>query len=131
MWWLVRYSLRILMPATSVLPGLSDKELKPFLKHFREEMPFKLRFALVFMTLVFIFTPLFTLGIPLPLFCLSQTKQWLHANKLSTHRIYLFRQSVSLLKIIASMCWGALPHAQVAITMMRGTTIKIHDERFA
>ncbi len=60
---------------------------------------------------LFVVSPLLTLYIPLPVFFLPRGLQDKHAAKLASHPLYMVRQSVLLLRLVAGLCWGK--HASV------------------
>ena len=109
MWFLVKSALCTLYPTTDTMPGVADTGLDDFLKRLRKEAPPSLRFALIFGALFFTFSPILTVYIPLPTFFLSEGLRDRHANKIASHRNYFIRQLIMLLKMIASLSWGADP----------------------
>ena len=56
---------------------------------------------------VFAVTPLFTVFLPLPAFCLPKKLLALHADRILSTRIYVLRQAVFLVRLSAGMCWGS------------------------
>ena len=75
-----------------------------------------MRVGLTLSSIVFIVSPLITLGIPLPVFFLSRSLKEKHANKLASHPIYLIRQTVLLLRLVAGLC-GEHPAVRKAMGM--------------
>ncbi len=106
MQWLVKRAALAFYPRTVALPGAGDCALDEQLLQLRKEGPPILWLSLVFGAVLFMLTPLFTLGVPLPAFLLPPS--WLdkHASRLSTTRFYLLRQAMLGLKFAASLAWG-------------------------
>jgi hypothetical protein len=100
-----------LMPRTEGLPGLEDTGIDAFLRRYRSECPRIMWVGLVVGSLVFALTPLITIGVPLPSFLLPRRALDRHASKIASHRVYVLRQAVFLVKMVAGLCWGS--HADV------------------
>lgn len=111
---LVRHACVALYPATGALPGIADTDLDEFLLRFRRETTRLMWLGALLGAVVFAATPLVTVGIPLPSFLLSARQLDRHANKIATHPIYLLRQAVMLVKLVAGLCWGAHPRVRAA-----------------
>jgi len=104
--WFLCSVLDSVIPSVPGLKGVKDSNLAPFLKQLLKESPFLIRFGLYISALSFVFSPILTVYLPLPSFLLSARLRNLHAERASSHRIYLLRQSMFMLKMIAGMCWG-------------------------
>ena len=115
MWFLVKSALCTLYPTTDTMPGVADTGVDEFLKRLRAEAPVSLRVALIFGALFFTFSPILTVYIPLPTFWLSETLRDRHADKIASHRNYFIRQLIMLLKMVASLSWGADPVVRAKI----------------
>jgi hypothetical protein len=107
--WLVRSAVVILYPRTATLPGAADCGLDAFLVKFKRETPWLIWLGTVMGALVFHFTPLFTVFIPLPAFWLPAKAADTHAARITNTNVYLVRQAVFLVKLCAGLCWGADP----------------------
>jgi hypothetical protein len=117
MLWLMRFTMCSLFPRTRTLPGVSDTNVAEFLARFRKESTLAIWAGICLGTLLFIFSPLFTVGIPLPAFLLPAAKLDRHARKLAASRFYLVRQLIFLVKMIAGFCWGADPVVRRAFNL--------------
>jgi hypothetical protein len=100
-----------LMPPVDGLPGLADTGIDAFLRQYKRECTALLWAGLILGSVVFTITPLITIGAPLPAFLLPRRALDRHANKIASHRIYVLRQTVFLVKMVAGLCWGS--HASV------------------
>lgn len=110
--WLVRSAIVALYPSGGAMPGAADCGLDDFLRKFRRESPGLLWFGAVLGALVFHLTPLFTVFVPLPAFLLPAGLLDKHASRISGTQVYLVRQSVFLVKLVAGLCWGADPEVR-------------------
>jgi hypothetical protein len=117
MLWLVRFTMCSLFPRTAGLPGLRDTEVREFLRRFRRETTLLMWLGIVLGTLLFIVSPLFTVGLPLPAFLLPRAKLDRHARKLAASRFYVVRQLMFVVKMIAGFCWGADPKVRRAFNL--------------
>ena len=106
---LIKFAMRALMPRSEGLPGVADTDLDGFLHRMRAETTPLLWAGIVAGALVFVFSPILTLGVPLPAFALPAS--WLdkHALRVVGHPLYIVRQAVLLLRLAAGMCWGSDP----------------------
>ncbi len=111
MLWLLRSAIVIIYPRTS-LPGAADCGLDAHLLKFKRETPFLIWAGTVLGALVFHFTPLFTVYLPLPAFLLPAKLADRHAAKITSTNVYLVRQAVFLVKLCAGLCWGADPEVR-------------------
>ena len=109
MLWFIRAALLLLYPRTDGLPGLADTRLDDFLRQFRREAPALMWVGAFVGALVFHFTPLFTVGVPLPAFWLPRALADRHAARLTQTPVYLVRQAVFLVKLVGGLAWGADP----------------------
>ncbi len=107
--WLIKFAMRTLMPRTEALPGIEDTELDAFLRRMRADAEPLYWLGLVVGALVFVLSPLLTVGVPLPAFWLPRALLDQHADRLLSHRVYLLRQAVFLVRLSAGLCWGADP----------------------
>lgn len=117
MLWLLRSAILIIYPRTEGLPGAADIELDAHLKKFRAESPFLIWLGTVVGALVFHFTPLFTVFVPLPAFLLPAKLADKHAERVTSTDLYLVRQAVFLVKLCAGLAWGADPQVRQRFAM--------------
>jgi hypothetical protein len=110
--WLVRSAIVALYPSGGTWPGAADCGLDDFLRKFRREAPSLVWLGVVLGALVFHFTPLFTVFVPLPAFLLPASLQDKHASRIGSAEVYLVRQAIFLLKMAAGLCWGADPEVR-------------------
>jgi hypothetical protein len=100
-----------LMPRTSDLPGVEDTGVDAWMRTFRRESSLAIWAGVLVGSLVFMLLPIATLGVPLPACFLGKRMLDTHARKISTLPVYLLRQPIFLVKMMAGLCWGA--HADV------------------
>jgi hypothetical protein len=107
--WLIKFAMCTLMPRTEALPGIEDTDLDSFLRRMRADAEPLYWLGLVVGAVVFALSPVVTLGVPLPAFWLPRRLLDRHADRLLSHRVYLLRQAVFLVRLSAGLCWGADP----------------------
>ncbi len=103
---LIRHVLCALMPATDTMPGMRDADVDAFLVRFRKEAAPLLWIGVVAGSVLFVLTPLLTVGLAVPSFALSARLLDQHAAKITSHPIYLLRQGVFVTRLAAGLCWG-------------------------
>ncbi len=111
MTWLVRAAIVMLYPRVGDLPGAEDCDLDAFLDRFRRETTLLMWFGVVLGAFVFQLSPIVTVFVPLPASALSKELADRHAERIATTKIYLLRQAVFLVKLVAGLAWGG--HATV------------------
>ncbi len=116
MLWLLRSAIVIIYPRTS-LPGAADCALDAHLVKFKRESPGLIWLGTVVGALVFHFTPLFTVFVPLPAFWLPAKLADRHAARITGTNVYLVRQVVFLVKLCAGLCWGADPEIRKRLAL--------------
>lgn len=104
-------------PGSDQLPGIAATDIDAFLKRTATEAAPLIRLGLALATLVYTITPLITVGWPVPAFMLPAKTEARHATKLVGHPVYLIRQSVFVLKMMAGLCWGADPSVRAALSL--------------
>ena len=104
--WVTRKVLLEILPPGGALPGLETIDLDAFLKGFGQDAPFLMRLALFLSVTVFVFSTPLTLGIPWPALWLPSGLRAKHTTKLAVHPIYVVRQTMTMLKMVAGMAWG-------------------------
>ena len=105
------------MPASDDFPGLADLGIDAFLRQYKRECPFILWLGLVVGSVVFAITPLITIGVPLPSFLLPKRALDRHANAIASHPVYVLRQAVFLVKMVAGLCWGSHPSVRKILAL--------------
>ncbi len=104
--WLVKQALVPFFPESDGLPGIAALDLDGFLDRYQREAAPLMRLGVLLGAVVFTVTPLFTVYRPVPSFWLSADTLDRHADRISSHPIYLVRQVVFLLKMVGGLCWG-------------------------
>lgn len=104
--WLLRHAMCDMMPSAAGLPALADAGVDTFLAQLRRETSGLVWLGLVAGAALYVVTPVFTLGVPLPSMWLSAQQRDRHAERITSTDVYLLRQAVFLVKMYACMCWG-------------------------
>jgi len=110
--WLVRSAIVALYPSGGALPGAAECGIDESLARFRREAPTLLWVGAVAGALVFHLSPLFTVFVPLPAFLLPAGLLDKHASRIAGTRVYLLKQAIFLVKLVAGLCWGAHPEVR-------------------
>jgi hypothetical protein len=115
--WLINHASRALMPPMPGIPGVDKVYGQAFVRQYLSEMDGLSRVGLVLGTLLFVVCPIITIGVPLPSFLLPAA--WLdrYANRIVAHPVYLIRQGVSVLKMVAGLSWGSDPQVRRALNL--------------
>ncbi len=100
------FALNEVMPPHDDMPGIVDTAVDDFLTEFKAHAHFIMRLGLFAAVWVYVLSPVFTLGIPLPVFWLSEKKRMEHLKRYSNSKNFVFAQLWMLLKMIAGLCWG-------------------------
>jgi hypothetical protein len=106
---LVRLAMVAFFPSVDDLPGLADLGVREKIARLRRESTLLLWTGIVASSLFFQLSPILTVHKPVPAGLLSEEDLDAHAFKLATHRVYLIRQLVLLLKLMAGVFWGESP----------------------
>jgi len=114
---LVAWCMSATFPSTDQLVGLDRMDAVPFLRQFYRDSPRLMHFALAGSILVFVFSPLLTVGVPLPAPWLGKAALQRHVENLAAHRIYLLRQTMMMVKTVAGLLWGADPRVRKSLGM--------------
>ena len=101
----------------SEFPGIEDCDVGPSLETFRREAPATVWLGVVVGALVSHLTPLFTVFIPLPASWLQPGVRDRHASRIASTNLYLVRQAIFVLKLLAGMCWGGHPSVRAKLSM--------------
>jgi hypothetical protein len=105
--WLIRSAMRDMYPRTEHFPGIAECGDTEFIARFRRETSFLLWLGVVAGTWLYVLTPVLTVYVPLPSFLLPAALRDRHAQRITSTRIYLLRQAIFVLKMVAGLCWGA------------------------
>ena len=103
------WTLAVTFPSAEGVPGLDVLDVGDGLRQLRREAAPLFKIGLYGSVLVFILTPLLTVGWPLPAFLLPRATLDRHAAALSSHRLYLLRQVMLMVKTVGGALWGAHP----------------------
>ena len=115
--WLLCFAMRAMMPRTETLPGIADTDIEGFLRRMRRESEGIYWLGMIAGAVLFTITPLVTIGLPVPAFFLRGRLLERHTDRVLSHRLYLLRQGVFLLRFSAGMCWGADPNVRAAFAL--------------
>jgi hypothetical protein len=107
--WLIHSAMAALYPRTDAFPGVEELGLRAFLVKFKRDSTLMLFSGILLGAIVFHLTPLLTVYVPLPAFLLPRSLLDKHADRILSSRLYLVRQIVFLVKLIAGLCWGTHP----------------------
>ena len=110
--WLVRAAIVMLYPRVGDWPGAEDCDLDEFLDRFRRETTALMWIGVVLGALVFQITPIVTVFVPLPASMLSKELGNRHAERVATTNVYLLRQAIFLVKLVAGLAWGGHPRVR-------------------
>mgnify|MGYP006935356491 CR=1 FL=1 len=103
------WALAATFPSAEGVPGLDTLDVGDGLRQLRREAAPLFKLGLYGSVLAFIFTPLLTVGWPLPAFLLPRAALDRHAAALSDHRFYVLRQAMLMVKTVGGALWGAHP----------------------
>lgn len=115
--WIMRTAMLPMMPPTDDLPGLEKGPLDAYLRQFRRETNGMTLLGVVAGSVIFIISPMITIGVPLPSFMLSERLVDRHAFKVCTSPIYLIQQAMFLIKMYAGFAWGNQPTVRQALAL--------------
>lgn len=104
-------------PRSERFPGIEDMDLDAYITRYRRETAPLMWLGFVLGTVLFHITPLFTVYVPLPAFWLSAATRERHAQRLVGSPIYLVRQPIFLVKMVAGLLWGADPRVRGALAL--------------
>ena len=115
--WLVRSTIDTLYPRTEAFPGAADCGLDDFLPRFQRQTTMLMWVGVVLGSLVFQLTPLFTVFVPLPAMWLPRALADRHAERITTTNVYLVRQALFLVKMVAGLVWGTHPSVRAKLAL--------------
>ncbi|CAN5750392.1 hypothetical protein BH09MYX1_BH09MYX1_08120 [soil metagenome] len=114
---LVRSAIVQLYPRTDELPGAEDCDLDAFLDRYQRETTTLMWLGVVLGAAAYHLSPIVTVFVPLPAFLLSESLADKHAHRVSTTNIYLLRQTVFLVKLVAGLAWGGHPSVRAKFAL--------------
>jgi len=114
---LIKWVMCVLMPRSDKLPGLEDTDIDGFLRKTRKDSAPLFWMGIVLGAIVFTITPIMTVFLPLPAFLLPKSLLQKHAEKLGSSNIYLIRQMFIVVRLSASLCWGADDKVRAALAL--------------
>jgi hypothetical protein len=106
---LVRLSMIAFYPKTPELPGLAELGVSEKIATLRRESTVLFWTGIVGASVFFQVSPILTLRRPTFAAFLSEEDLDRHAHAIATYPVYLVRQAVMLLKMIAGIFWGESP----------------------
>lgn len=107
---LLRWTFAAVFPSVPGVPGLDAVDTADALGEILRGPPL-LRLGLWASVAVFLFSPLITVGWPLPAPLLPAAVLDRHAHALAGSRWYLLRQAMLMIKTVGGLLWGG--HAEV------------------
>jgi hypothetical protein len=105
--WLIRFAMCVMMPPIDGLRGIGDTRVDDFLRRMQREAEPLYWLGLVVGAVVFMLSPIVTVYLPVPAVLLPEKLLARHSERIVSHRIYILRQAVFLVRLSAGMCWGA------------------------
>lgn len=115
MHWMIRFSLRCMLPGTEALPSVDEAALDRFIVQTRREANLLFRLGLALASVVFVWLPVLTVGWPLPAFTMPRRWRDAYARRMALHPVYGIRQLATVLKTSAGLCWGADPDVRARL----------------
>ena len=106
---LVRFALVAFFPRVDDLPGLAELGVEDKIVALRRESTPLFWTGIVTASVFFQLSPILTVRRPWPAVFLTEPQLDAHAHALATHRVYLLRQIIVLLKLTAGIFWGEAP----------------------
>jgi len=106
---LVRFALCAFFPREGDLPGLAELGVDDKIATLRRESTGLFWFGLVAAAVFFQLSPILTVYRPWPAVFLTEPQLDRHAYRLGTYPVYVLRQLIVLLKLVAGMFWGESP----------------------
>jgi hypothetical protein len=106
---LIRFAMVAFYPRVGDLPGLAELGVDEKIARLRRESTLLFWTGLVAAAVFFHLSPILTVRRPWPAVFLTEDELDEHAHKLATYPVYLVRQLVVLLKLMAGVFWGESP----------------------
>lgn len=112
---LVRFALVALYPRVDDLPGLAELDVDAKIAELRRDSTRLFWLGVVTAAILFQLAPILTLHRPWPAALLDEKDLDRHAHLLTTHRAYLIRQLIVMLKLVGGIFWGESPEIRAAM----------------
>ena len=109
---IVRFALVAFFPRVDDLPGLAELGVDEKIAALRRESTLLFWTGIVAAAVFFQLSPILTVHRPWPAVLLSEEQLDAHAQKLATYPVYLIRQLIVLLKLMAGVFWGQSPEVR-------------------
>jgi hypothetical protein len=106
---LVRFALVAFFPRVGDLPGLAELGVDEKIAALRRDSTRLFWTGIVAAAVFFQLSPILTVRRPWPAVMLTEEQLDAHAHAIATHRIYLLRQIIVLLKLMGGVFWGQSP----------------------
>jgi hypothetical protein len=114
---LVRFALVAFFPRVGDLPGLAELGVDEKIVALRRESTRFFWTGMVAAAVFFQLSPILTVGRPFPAVLLTEEQLDAHAHRLATHPVYLIRQLIVLLKLMAGVFWGQSPEIRAFLQL--------------
>ncbi len=114
---LVRFALCAFYPGHDDWPGLAELDVDAKIARLRSETTRLLWFGVAAGALFFQVAPILTLGRPTLAVFLEDEALDEHAHRIASHRFYLVRQIVMMLKLMGGMLWGQAPEIREKLAL--------------
>jgi hypothetical protein len=109
---MVRFGLEAMMPGSDALPSAASLGLAEFVPRFRRETSWGIWLVTVVSAVAFMAAPIATVYWPVPAFLLPRRLLDVHADRISSHGLYLLRQAGLMLKMVVALHWAAHPEVR-------------------
>jgi hypothetical protein len=109
---LVRFAMVAFYPREGDLPGLADLGIDDQVAALRRDATWLFWLGIVGAAVFFQLSPILTVRRPWPAVFLTPEQLDTHAHRIATHPVYLVRQIIMLLKLMAGVFWGQSPEVR-------------------
>jgi hypothetical protein len=109
---LVRFALVAFYPREGDLPGLAELGVGDKVAALRRDATPLFWLGIVGAAVFFQLSPILTVWRPWPAVFLTPEQLDTHAFRIATHPVYLIRQIIMLLKLMAGVMWGQSPEVR-------------------
>ncbi len=114
---LVKFALCAFFPRAGGLPGLADLGVDEKIAGLRRDSTRLFWLGIVAGAFFFQISPIVTVYRPWPAALLTEEQLDAHAHALATHRVYLVRQIIVLLKLMGGVFWGQSPEIRAFLDL--------------
>lgn len=112
---LITWALVATLPSADDIPGLDQLDTRGEVRRLIREAPLLFTVALLGSVLGFVLTPVLTVRWPLPALLLPRAVLDRHAYGMASHRLYLMRQAMLMLKTAGGGIWAAAPEVRARL----------------